>query len=320
MGLFNLIKLRDLLSVDPDDHLVESMTGIISECEKSLTMTKYEKASDAFFYLKDIYGEAIQVIGRSRGVREKYLAVLQEKIEDYDRALLSRDRDRFELVPDEMSVEHNRIYKPLTLDQDTEVAVKATIGKTSNWRYPGLEIGPGDGTWTRSLVACDPLYLVDIHQEFLDSTVGQFNTIYQRRLRPYLISGTDLGPLPQGQFGFIFSWNLFNYFSLDYIQQYLKSMYSVLRPGGIFVFSYNNSDIFSSALAADTGFMRHTPLRLMKPMIESIGYEMLNCFDRQIAPISAEAPGCAVSWLEIKKPGELETSKAHQVLGKIISV
>ena len=46
---------------------------------------------------------------------------------------------------------------------------------------------------------------------------------------------------------------------------------------------------------------------LLKTLAESIGYE-----------INAESNyKNQISWIEIKKPGELETIKAHQVLGEI---
>ena len=180
----------------------------------------------------------------------------------------------------------------------------------SDWHYPALEIGCRDGEWTGDLVANDPLYVVDHYREFLDSTMNKFNPDYQRRIRPYLIKDQDMSELPQGQMGFVFCWNYLNYRSLDTVKEYLKSVKDLLRPGGTFMFSYNNGDIPECAGYVDNGWMSYIPKSMLLPMCESLGYEVV--FSRDI-----RGEGTSISWVEVRKPGNLETIKAHQVLGKI---
>ena len=116
-----------------------------------------------------------------------------------------------------ISQEHERTYRAVACSPEVRNIVASKIAMLTNPRYAGLEIGPGDAVWTDHLVACDPLYLVDIHQDFIDSTLSHFPEAYQKRLRTYLISkhalitDNDLSVLPQNQFGFIFSWNVFDY-------------------------------------------------------------------------------------------------------------
>ena len=183
----------------------------------------------------------------------------------------------------------------------------------SDWHYPALELGCRDGEWTGDLVANDPLYVVDHYREFLDSTMNKFNPDYQRRIRPYLIKDQDMSELPQGQMGFVFCWNYLNYRSLDTVKEYLKSVKDLLRPGGTFMFSYNNGDIPECAGYVDNGWMSYIPKSMLLPMCESLGYEVV--FSRDI-----RGEGTSISWVEIRKPGTLETIKAHQVLGKILPV
>jgi len=196
------------------------------------------------------------------------------------------------------------MYIPGQIHQEVE----GRINLYSNWKYPGLEIGCRDGEWTKYLVASDPLYLVDTHQDFLDKTVNQYQAEYQRRLRTYLINNNDYGILPQKQFNFVFSWNYFNYKSLETMKHTLKQVYNLLKPGGVFMFSYNNGDLASAAAYAESYFMSYIPKSMLLPMIQNLGFEILLSKDYEPA----------VSWLEIRKPGELSTVKGHQALGVIL--
>jgi SAM-dependent methyltransferase len=159
------------------------------------------------------------------------------------------------------------------------------------------------------LVASDPLYIADIDSEFVDNTVQKFTPEYQARLRRYLIDITNynISNLPTGQFNFIFSFNFFNYLSLDSIKQLLKRAMIWLRPGGVILFTYNNADMSPSAGLSESYFMTYVPKSLLIPLVESLGYEVVT--SRDFHP--------STSWIEIKKPGTLSTVKAHQALGEI---
>jgi SAM-dependent methyltransferase len=195
------------------------------------------------------------------------------------------------------------MYIPVQVQQEIE----SRIGLYSNWKYPGLELGCRDGEWTKFLVASDPLYIADAHQDFLDSAIKEYAPEFQRRVRPYLIRNNEYGVLPQSQFNFVFSWNHFNYKTLETTKQALKQVYNLLRPGGVCMFSYNNGDIPAGAAYAETYFMSYMPKSLLIPMCQSLGYEVVYQQDHEPA----------VSWLELRKPGELSTVKGHQALGII---
>jgi SAM-dependent methyltransferase len=201
-----------------------------------------------------------------------------------------------------------RESRKLPLLEETRQEIVALIQKYSNWKYPGLEIGPGDGIWTEYLVANEPLYLVDIHQAFLDSTKSKFNELFQNRLRAYITKETKLDMLPQNQFGFVFSWNVFNYLTTDLVDQYLKEIFSALRPGGVCMFSYNNAERVHCAKYVEQGYMSYMPKKLLTKLIHKHGFEIIGLEDRNEY----------ISWVEIRKPGVLSTIKAHPVLGEII--
>lgn len=183
------------------------------------------------------------------------------------------------------------------------------INLYTNWQYPALEIGCRDGQWTQHMVAADPLYVVDYYRDFIDSTLEKFNPEYQLRLRPYLLKepADMLAELPLGQFGFVFCWNFMNYASFDTVKEYLKIVRELLRPGGTFMFSYNDGDRPAGAALAESYFMTYVPKHMLVPLCESLGFIITEQRTRDTS----------VSWIEIRKPGELTTIKAHQVLGEI---
>ena len=190
----------------------------------------------------------------------------------------------------------------------TKQRVLGVIQQYSNSQYACLEIGPGDGEWTPHLVASDPLYLVDIHQDFLDSTLFKFPEQYRRRIRPYLIEFNNqynLNMLPQNQFGFIFSWNVFDYFPSTELKLYLESCLNVLRPGGRMVFSYNNCDTLTGVNFAEIGNKSWMTEEIVLTICKNLGFEV------EISNTENE------SWVCIKKPGEMTTAKTHQALGEI---
>jgi len=208
------------------------------------------------------------------------------------------------------AIEQVRNVRIMPLSDEVQADILNKIRLYTNWKYPALEIGCRDGEWTQHMVAADPLYIVDQFREFTESATKDFTEVYRRRIRVYLIQGYDMSTLPQNQFGFVFCWNFLNYCSLDTVKEYLKEVKNLLRPGGVFMFSYNDGDRPGGAGMAENFFMSYIPRSMLIPMCESLGYEIVN----------DESRDTTVSWLEIRKPGILETVKAHQVLGEIKQV
>lgn len=208
-------------------------------------------------------------------------------------------------------VNGERTLRMIAAEPELKKLVLARIDLYASWRYPGLEIGPGDGQWTHAMVAADPLYLVDVHQEFLTKTSSQFTAGYQRRLSPYLIDATtnDLQALPDSQLGFVFAWNVFDYFPELELRHYLSQLITKMRPGATILFSYNNCDNPVQAGFADRGWKSWMPKTKLAAMLAALGFVDAEFFEFE----------SHVSFVEAKKPGELTTIKAHQVMGEIKS-
>ena len=92
------------------------------------------------------------------------------------------------------------------------------------------------------------------------------------------------------------------------MDQYLKEIFSALRPGGVCMFSYNNAERVHCAKYVEQGYMSYMPKKLLTKLIHQHGFEIISLEDRNES----------ISWVEIRKPGVLSTIKAHPVLGEII--
>ena len=218
------------------------------------------------------------------------------------------------------TAESIREARKMTITKKADEDLRTRIGKYVDWKYPILELGCRDGEMTKELVAGDPLYIVDNYQEFIDSTMASFNPQYQHRVRPYVIRDNqpyegpgpnvdDFAKLPQEQFGFVFSYNYFNYRSIQGIKDYLGLLHKVMRPGGVMMFTYNNADQEQQAAYAEGYFMSYMPKSLLIPLCQSMGFDIITTHDIGV-----------LSWIEIKKPGELESIKAHQALARVLEV
>lgn len=164
------------------------------------------------------------------------------------------------------------------------------------------------------MVSGDPLYLLDIHAEFLDSTTKQFNQFYQKKIRRYLIgksvekTNTDLSALPINQFGFIFSWGLFDFLPQTYVDVFLTQCFNLLKPGGVMMFSYNNCEFEQCAAFAEEGFKSWLPKTALCKLLHTTGFEILY----------HGSNNSTVHWIEISKPGTLKSIRSHQALATIL--
>jgi hypothetical protein len=73
------------------------------------------------------------------------------------------------------------------------------------------------------------------------------------------------------------------------------------------MFSYNDGDTIGGAGMAENFSQSYMPKSMLLPLCESLGFDIADTYYYE----------SNISWAEIKKPGELHTVKAHQVLGKI---
>ena len=181
----------------------------------------------------------------------------------------------------------------------------------TDWRVPGMIIRPGLEKWIEHLVPLDPLYVVDTDAELIQPSVNKFTVEYQRRLRTYVINDmrrtSILGDLPDNQFGFVFAYNYFNFKPMEVIKRYLKEIFLKLRSGGIFMFTYNDCDWAHGTALAEKNFMCYTPGSSIVHEATMQGFEVVY-----------QHRGLGnVSWLELKRPGDIKSLRGGQTLAQI---
>ena len=205
------------------------------------------------------------------------------------------------------------LNRRLSIDPDSRLLLTGRLLQYTDWRLPGLIIRPGCEKFVEDLVPLDPLYLVDQHQDLLIPAIQGFTPEYQRRLRPYVINDyehTDaLWQLPINQFGLIFAYNYFNYKPMKVVRQYLDSMFARLRPGGVAIFTYNDCDWAHGVALAEKSFMCYTPGREIQAYCNQIGFETL----------SVNRGQGDIAWMEIRRPGDIESIRGGQSLAKIVA-
>jgi len=307
VGLYNLVKLKESLvnTVNVDDTL----TDLNNLCRKlrdiKIDVTSIPEHHTG--YIDNLIAAYENIIAQTQATANECsqrIKLIDDEISTVTRELFSNNYELETRHGSFDNVRYGRVFIPTS---DVASIVKDRINLYSNWKYPGLEIGCRDGEWTKYLVAADPLYVVDQYQEFLDSTNSQFPGPYQSRLRKYILKNNDITMLPHNQFGFVFSWGFFNYVSLDTMHQFLKQLHILMRPGGVFLFTYNDGDTPAGAGMAENFAQTYMPKSILLPLCYSLGFEL----------VADYSPSTNISWLEIKKPGQLKTIKAHQALGEI---
>jgi SAM-dependent methyltransferase len=315
MKLHELVALRNLLreSIVLDD--IKSATEILLQRINIVLETSLIDSgiADPIKSVRNYYASILNILDTPPRDLSAVLSEIESQISDLTAGF---DRRGYMIngfyASNATDVSGERNLRTIAVSDSLKQFVRNRISLYSDWKYPGLEIGPGDGFWTSSLVASDPLYIIDNHQEFLDSTKSQFDEAYQNRLRSYVIDyrTNDITALPTGQIGFAFAWNVFNFFPYQELRNYLVQIFDLLRPGGTLMFNYNNCDDPLQARHAEEGWMSWMPKSQLTKLLTELGYEI----------IAFQEPAISVSAVEVRKPGTLQTVKAHQVLGEIKSV
>jgi hypothetical protein len=200
---------------------------------------------------------------------------------------------------------------PLITTAETKKQFITRIQIHSTWEHPGMFVRPEHGEYVDEMASSDPLYIADHNDALLSPTKKLWNEQYQGRIRYQIIQETRpiiFRSVPKDQIGFIVMMNFLNHKPLDVIKRYLAESYSLLKPGGVLLFTYNNCSLPIAVQNFEKEMYSYTPGTLVQPMTELIGFEILEAYDNETEN---------VSWLELKKPGKLTSLRGGQCLAKI---
>jgi SAM-dependent methyltransferase len=263
-------------------------------------------------------------------LQEQYQAV-QSAVAQFDKVVESTKQNiiqKIKLREPEYFSESDKLYdegvrihehpetilsRKIELSKETEYILATRIGTRANWQCPGAIIRPGRESWIEHLVALDPLYVVDESKSLISPAVQKFNSQYQSRLRQIVVDTTQtenlLERLPDNQLGFCLAYNFFNFRPLQVVQQYLKELYSKLRPGGVVGFTINDCDRVGGVRLAENHYGCYTPAGMIRTFATELGF-------REVYAYHINA---AVTWIEMAKPGTITSLRGGQTLAKIVA-
>lgn len=198
------------------------------------------------------------------------------------------------------------------LADSTVEYLRARISRCNSWKHPAMILRPGIETYINDMVACDPLYLVDIRHELLSPAVTRYNEVYQHRLRTYVVDerGADdiLHRLPDSQFGAILAYNYFNFRPFEVIKKWLSELLVKLKPGGILLMTFNDCDRDKAVMLVEQKYCCYTPGHLIIQLAQTLGFEIVFSWND-------EGPW---TWVELRRPGSLTSARGGQALAKIL--
>lgn len=197
--------------------------------------------------------------------------------------------------------------------ETTQELINARSKLYTDWRFPGMIIRPAQETHVNDLVALDPLYIVDTHADLLLPAMKSFTPEYQARVRQYVIEEYTKDSIfknfPKNQFGFVFSHNYFQYKPVSVIQDYITEIFDLLRPGGVFGFTYNDCDFGHAVRLTEQHFHCYTPGRLIKQHAIDSGFDIIYEYHADEN----------IHWIELQRAGEKDSLRGGQAMAAIVS-
>ena len=311
MKVSDLIKFRDELIAKLEFLTIND--AVTQSCEiLKILLTQYPNVDSKIVQRK--IQSALSNFKELNDNANATIAFLKTAIDDINQDI---DKLATEVLIKKDSYPYTNYNKQSLFTQSEEITkfILERLRRYSDFRYPGMQLSCESPYLTSEMVVNDPLYLCDYNIAHIDNTIAQFNELYRKRVQKYLIYAKSLELLPQNQFGFILCWMHFNYYELETLEIFLRNAFNVLRPGGVFMFSYNNSDLLSSCILSEYGQMSFIPKRNLIKICTELGFEIIEFFD---IPNNDDAVKY-ISWVEIKKPGTLKSKKMSQSIGVIKS-
>jgi hypothetical protein len=199
----------------------------------------------------------------------------------------------------------------ITLNVETQSFIQSRVQYYSNWHHAGMIIRPANEIFMEHMVACDPLYVIDQSHDLLSPTRGRFNSVYQSRLRFYVVQENAERPMleqiPNGQIGFCMAFNFFHFKPFEIMRAYLTEIHQKLRPGGVMAFTFNDCDRVGAVKNAENFFMCYTPGYMLQSLCESLGFVMRYRYEVD----------AATTWMELEKPGTKPSLRGGQALAEL---
>ena len=313
MKLSDLIKYRNDIAAIPYGKLAQEISAQASRIKEQLLSVSVDSDLEIELLMQSLGG----LTSSSSQVSFQlnlFIQRLQKYIDQVEKLHITESEKIYQASltdPDDYVLDKTKRFEE-TLSNGVQELFESRIKMYTSWRYPGMQLRPAAGTWTKHMIDCDPLYLVDFSEKLFEPIKKQFNTTYQKRLRYCTIDKNQFpcyNAFPKNQFGIIVANYFFNQTTTNAIKQHLKELWGLLRPGGVIIFTYNNCDLEQSVVKFENGYDCYCPARAIIPMVRNIGFELLAEFNES----------GVMQWIEIARPGQIQSIRGGQSLAKIMN-
>jgi len=271
----------------------------------------YFQEQSRYWKDKSLYTELDNIVNQLKDLNGIYNAKLDsinkktnELLRKEELVVLRRDYERYATENCTLELMKQRAIS----NQEIIDIIRTDVGNYSSWHYAGVELNPSTGSLTESMLACDPLYVYTGNLADTDTIRSNFNNFFaHKRLLIY----DNLEDLPQNQFGTATSINCYEFWPIDPIKDEMRKVYNLLRPGGYFIFTYNDCEQLASLdfLSGTESYRSYNTKTLMTNMVQMLGFEIVD------EKLHREC----YSWMIVKKPGELDSQKLSNPIVKIVT-
>jgi SAM-dependent methyltransferase len=303
------------------DLELQKITHLVPELEnlRSTVLTSFNAFEDEFDQVKHKVFDQIRQEEKLY-LQDSYKIYEQRRSRKYEWFKMELPAGQSEFLQEQRKIkeketeaEVNAILNTgLDISEENQNFIISRLHRYTGWQSTTMILHPGVEPWINHLVSNDPLYILDENYDLLKPVLEQFNEVYQKRLRPYVIYEDQdqdiLWQMPNEQFGLILSYNYFNHRPFEVIRRYLVEFYKKMRPGGTLLMTYNDCDRWPGVVAAETGVALYTPGFLIREFAQSLGFEQTFIWH-------TNGPW---TWIEFRKPGEWKSLRGGQALAKII--
>lgn len=309
MKVSEAVELKTLLSELVDDSsYMTAINEYIHRLNHALDL--YPEHGGSRKSIKRVCDDTVAAARQIHGPVIDIIDNINAYIEQNARRLYRESFNTYVLEKDHLE-ESQILERRMTLDSEIKSDLEYRVKGYSNWKYPGLVIRPSQENFLSHVVDCDPMYIADQSDNLLLPSMLQFPDMYKERLR--LINTTEnvsnqpfLTAVPESQIGLCLAFYFFNFKPFEIIERYFKEIFIKLRPGGFFVFTFNNCDRQCGVDLAENKIAAYTPRTRIMALLEELGFEVLHEIH----------DWAELHWVECKKPGELESARGGQVLAK----
>ncbi len=171
-------------------------------------------------------------------------------------------------------------HKDVTIDPLLDFLIKQKINHFSKMgasagSYNSLEIGPGDGRFSKCFVAWRLNFFIDVLKRCENKIKKKFHPPHFKYLRFYTTDRTECKPIPNNSCNFVFSWDTFTFFTQKHIDEYLRDINRIMIPGAYGLIHYCNADYEKDLREAKRGYWNYNTKQDMKKLVEKNGYDVI---------------------------------------------